>query len=318
MGSASRRPGGFVACVVALGLLLPASAFAQTVPTSETSSRAQAAQQFKDGSTAFDRGDFVHAAEAFELAYRLSPHVDALWNAARARQRAGDLPRAANLYAKYLREAPPDAMDRGVAVAQLARLVAGLGRIEVHGNGIEQLSVDEQPAEEHTIYVSPGAHLVRAVVSGSLVQQAPVLEAGGVVSLVFEAPAPPVAPEGRRLPPDRPAVAGPQPEASERKGLSPWVVAGGGALTGVSTVAAIVSGLSTLSALHTFEAHPTMANLATGQSLQARTNVLVGTSIGLGVMTAATAVWLVDWHGPSLQEARVGLGVGRVEVDWRF
>jgi hypothetical protein len=322
------RPLARIACAVALGLLLPAAASAQGVPTSETSARAQAAQQFKDGSSAFDRGDFVHAAEAFELAYRLRPHVDALWNAARARERANDPPRAATLYARYLREAPPDAPDRNVATARLASLSARLGCVEVHGNGIEQLSVDEKATDEHTIFVNPGAHLVRAVVAGRLVQQTPVVSPGKVFSVVFEPPAPAVPPEPQphvEPPSSTPtstststSTSTPTPTSSGRPALSPWVVAGGGVLTGVSAAAAIASGLSTLSALHAFEAHPTMSNLAAGQSLQARTNVLLGASIGLGLMTAATAIWFVDWHGSSQKEPRVGFGVGRVEADWRF
>lgn len=306
--------------VVALGLALSTSAQGQAVPTQETTARAQAAQQFKDGSTAFDRGDFVRAAEAFEAAYGLVPHVDALWNAARANQRANDLPHAANLYARYLREAPVDARDRNVAEAQLASLAAKLGCIEVHGNGIEQISVDEHPTADRIVYVTSGAHLVRAVVAGKLVQQTAVLSPGQVVSLVFEAPTPPVSgPEPPAAPHLRPLAVTPTGSLSaEHHRLSPWVVAGGGALTAVATAAAVASGVSTISALHTFDAHPTTANLATGQSLQARTNLFVGTSIGLGLMTAVTAVWLVDWHGASQKEARVGVGAGRVVVEGRF
>src|SRR5579862_584019 len=108
-----------VASFVGLGLLIPVLTFAQAVPTSQTSARAQAAEQFREGSRAFDGGDFAQAADAFEQAYRLAPHVDSLWNAARARQRAEDLARAATLYAKYLRDAPPDARDRDLAAVQL-------------------------------------------------------------------------------------------------------------------------------------------------------------------------------------------------------
>jgi hypothetical protein len=303
--------------VIAFSLQFPVLAFAQAVPTNETSARAHAAEQFKEGSRAFDRGDFAHAANAFERAYHLVPHVDSLWNAARARQRADELPRAATLYARYLREASADALDRNVATAQLASLAARLGCIEVHGSGIEQLAVDEHPSEERIIYVSPGAHVVRAIVAGALVQQTPELAAGEVVGLVFEAPAPPTSAETRPAPqPDRPTLEARPSPPSVRGGVSPWFVAGGGALTGIAVAATIASGLSTLSGLDEFNARPTASNLATGQSMQARTNVLLGVSIGLGVMTAATAIWLVDWRGAPRQGVR--LGVGRVEAEWRF
>jgi tetratricopeptide (TPR) repeat protein len=311
-----------VAAVIAFAVQRPGLAFAQAVPTSQTSARAQAAQGFKEGSKAFDLGDFAHAADAFEQAYRLAPHIDALWNAARARQRADELPRAATLYARYLREAPPDARDRNVATAELGSLASRLGRIEVHGSGIEQLAVDEHPSEERITYVSPGAHVVRAVVAGALMQQqTPELAAGDVVSLVFEAQAPaiPQPQDAHPAPqPDRPPLEARPPSPPERGGMSPWLVVGGGVLTGVAAAATIASGLSTLSALDAFNARPTASNLATGQSMQARTNVLLGVSIGLGVMTTATAVWLVDWRSTRRRDVRVGLGVTGVQAEWRF
>ncbi len=308
-----------VAFVVALGVLGPVLVFAPASAASETSVRAQAAEQFEEGKRAFDRGDFARAANAFEVAYRLAPHVDALWNAARAHQRAGELPYAATLYARYLREAPTEARDRDVATVQLASLAARLGCIEVHGSDIEQLAVDEHPSEERIIYVAPGAHVARAVVAGALVQHTLDLAAGDVVALVFEAPAPASDPE----PTSRPQPSRPAPEArplppSSRVGGSPWLVAGGGTLTGVAAAATIASGLATLSAHDAFNIHPTASNLERGQSLQARTNVLLGLSIGLGVMTTVTAIWLVDWHGGSRNDVRLGVGVGRVAGEWRF
>ena len=116
------------------------------------------------------------------------------------------LPRAATLYAKYLREAPPDARDRDLAAVQLARLAPRLGCIEVHGSVIEQLSVDERPSEDRFIYVSPGAHVVRAVVAGALMQQTPEVSAGDVVALVFEPPPPSTL---RRSRPARPGPGSP-------------------------------------------------------------------------------------------------------------
>jgi hypothetical protein len=307
-----------VAFVVTLSALRPAPAFAQAEPPSETSVRAQAAQQFREGSRAFDRGDFTHAADAFLLAYRLAPHVDSLWNAARARQRADELPSAATLYARYLREAPAGARDRGVAAAQLATLATGLGRVEVHGSGIEQLIVDEHPSEDRIVYVTPGAHVVRAVVAGALLQQTPELVAGGIVSLVFEAPPLSVSPEPHAALPDRPTPEARPPPMSARVRVSPWIVGGGGVLTGVAVAATIASGVATLSALDAFNASPTASNLAIGQSMQARTNVLLGISVGLGVMTTASAIWLVDWRSAPRNPVRLGVGLGRVQAEWGF
>jgi hypothetical protein len=309
-----------MAGVVVIGLLLPALAFAQAPPASEPSPRARAAQQFEEGATAFDRGDFVHAADAFERAYRLAPNTDSVWNAARARQLADELPRAATLYARFLREAPTDTRDRNVAAALLVSLAARFGRIEVHGEGIEQLVVDERPSEDRIVYVSPGAHVVRAVVAGAHLQQTTVLRPGDVMGLVFQAPAPVVSAEADRAQqPDRSRpgmLATSPPERSG--GVSPWFVAAGGVLTGIAVATTIGSGFSTLAARDAFNASPTASNLATGQSMQARTNVLLGVSIGLGLITTATAIWLVDWRRADHGGVRLGVGGTRVDAEWRF
>jgi hypothetical protein len=322
MPSASHVSPGPVAVAVALGTTLFILATGPPSAADEESARARAAQQFVEGLRAFDLGDFAHAADAFELAYRLVPSVDALWNAARALQRADALPGAATLYARYLREAPAEARDRNVAAALLAILAARLGCIEVHGSDIERLVVDEHPSEERVVYVTPGAHVVRAVVAGALVQQTPELAAGEVVALVFEAPAPAATPEPPPAPqPDRPtSQARTSSPSNGGGGGSPWLVAGGGVLTGVAVTATIVSGLATLSARDAFTDRPTAANLEAGQSLQSRTNVLLGISIGLGVMTTATAVWIVNWRGASRTDVRLRVGVAGAgaAAEWRF
>jgi hypothetical protein len=93
---------------------------------------------------------------------------------------------------------------------------------------------------------------------------------------------------------------------------------GGGVLTGLAVTATIVSGLSTLSALNTFTARPTASNLATGESMQTRTNVLLGISVGLGMATAATAIWLVDWRWGARSDVRVGAGISGVQAQGSF
>src|SRR5262249_30884250 len=93
------------------GLASPApAAHADDVRSPRTAeARREAARKFGDATRAFDAGDYRRAGEGFEAAYQLAPHEDPLWNGARAWHLAGDLARAANLYARYLREAPPNA-----------------------------------------------------------------------------------------------------------------------------------------------------------------------------------------------------------------
>src|SRR5579883_463843 len=114
-------------------LASPASASADTGASPPTVDDKKAASDaFKEGDRAFRAGDYRHAAEAYETAYRKAPHHAPLWNAARAWERAGEPARAANLYAKYLREAPPNAPDRNGATTALQKLATKLARLDIH------------------------------------------------------------------------------------------------------------------------------------------------------------------------------------------
>jgi tetratricopeptide (TPR) repeat protein len=281
--------------------------------------RAEAAENFDRGAKAFARGDFRRAAEAFEAAYRLGPRPDVLWNAAQAWQRAGEAARAATLYARYLREAPPAAPDRGAATAQLAALSPRLARVEVHGDNLEQLAVDDVPSQETIVYVSRGAHVVSAVVGGRPVRKTQAVEAGDVVSVVLETPAVveiiPAPPSS--LPAARVSLSPEPPPRPAHTGWSPWVFVGSASLAAAAVGLTIGSGIDTDASLKTFDAHGTPANLRTGQEKELRTNILLGTSVALGLLTAATALWLVDWHGGG-QRVSIGLGPARLGVRWSF
>lgn len=109
------------------GLLVTPPVWSQDKPPGAAAAPTQAdrdaaAREFARGEKAFKAGEFVLAASAFEEAYRLAPHHAPLWNAARAWHRAGQHARAANLYTKYLSEAPADAPDREGARTALAEL----------------------------------------------------------------------------------------------------------------------------------------------------------------------------------------------------
>jgi tetratricopeptide (TPR) repeat protein len=285
--------------------------------------RAEAAARFEEGKSAFDAGDFRRAAESFEAAYRLAPNADVLWNAARAWQRAGEAAHAATLYSRYLRDAPPAAADRGTATAQLAALSPKLARIEVHGDAIAELRLDDAASEDRVLYVSRGTHVVSATVGGKPVRRKAQVEAGDVVSVVFE-------PEGSEtgvsasLPNSARNVV-PPAEVGERTGRgtsshktwSPWVFVGGAAFTSVVLGFTIASGVDTDNALNAFDAKSTPSLLSSGQAKQLRTNILLGSSIALGAATAAVGIWLVDWHSGG-QRVQVGFEPPRGAVRWSF
>jgi hypothetical protein len=325
-----RRGGSKMQRTVRLALLSASAALpvalgnlAMAQPTvDEGPARAEAARRFADGLRAFDRGDYIGAAEGFDAAERLAPHIDTLWNAARAWARTDDQARAATLYARYLRESPVDAPDRGTAQRQLAALAPKLGRIEVHGSHVTHLTIDGRGSDETTVYVSPGAHVVSAVVDAQSSTQTVRLEAGQTVGVAFEPEAPPAAAAPDSALPVHTALAVPslsaaEPEARAAGGLSPWVVASGGLLTATALGFTVWSGLETLDTLHAFDAHPTQANLSEGQTRQTRTNVLIGTTAGLALLTGSAAVFLVHWGGKSRQVA-LAVGCTSASVRWAF
>jgi hypothetical protein len=252
----------------------------------------QAAQeQFAEGQRAFAAGDFRHAAEAFEEAYRKKPHYSPLWNAARSWQKAGESTRAANLYARYLREAPATARDRDQATASLAELAARLGRIVVQAQGGTDVRIDGKPVEGDGLYVPPGEHVVEGKFESAAARRVVTVDGGKVLSVTLEPP--------RAETPDKQAVVvTPPPPRSEEPGLRlPWtVVLVGGVLTAAGAGVTIWSGLDTNAKRRAFDGAPTQANLDDGKDRQLRTNIALAVTGGLAVLTGVAALF-VDWGG---------------------
>lgn len=280
---------GFVAALTAWVLV---GSTASAAPGDDDSKKAQ--DSFQRGTKEFSAGDYRAAAQDFEEAYRLKPHHSPLWNAARSWQRAGEAVRAANLYQKYLREAPTGTKDRDVATTELASLTTKLGRIVAHASGPIYLKVDEAAADTDGNFVPPGEHTVSGTYEGKPVRKAVTVEAGQTLSVTLEPPPPP--PVEKPLPPPPP----PKPEGFHL----PWVVvAVGGVLTLGAGGVMIWSGLDSRSKRDDFrrrfnegDASLTQGDLDEGTSTQTRTNILIGVTAGLGALTGISAL-LVDWGG---------------------
>jgi hypothetical protein len=250
---------------------------------------------------AFDVRDFTRAGEAFDACYQLAPHPDALWNGARAWHQAGELARAANRYARYLREAPNDAPDRPGALAAQKQLASKLARLEVHtAEGVTDVRVDDLPVDGPVVFVVPGVHALVGHTRGGDVEQRQTLTAGADVSVLISPPeeppvavttAPSPAPPGIMI-----AAPPPSPEAPRHFTLPRAVVFVEAGVTLAVAGVTLWSGLDTLSTLRTFNATPTQRTLDAGRTEEVRTNVLLGASIGLAAVTGITAIWLVDWH----------------------
>lgn len=306
--------------------------------------RKQAAKDFAEGDRAFKDGDYRHAAESYEHAYHRVPHYSALWNAARSWDHAGEPARAANLYSRYLREAPPRARDRNSAQRLLRALSNRLARLEIHATDVSDVHVDDAPTDAPSVYVTPGAHVVEGKTSdGTVVRQSSDVQAGDVVSVAL---VPPVAGASASSTPAAPVstatpatAAAPspahattddtqhdEPQQSSSRKWSPIFVYFGGALTLALGGITIWSGLDTLQQKDTFDKNPTQSNLDSGKSKELRTNVLIGATSAVAVVTGVTALFLIDWKGHGGKETKpdespsvqVGAGLGSLLVRGEF
>src|SRR5579883_2646243 len=184
----------FLGGVAATGVATPPPAWAQGGGGSgggaTIEDRKVAAKEFADGDRAFKNGDYKAAAEAYERAYRALPHYSALWNAARAWYRANDQARAANLYSRYLDEAPANARDRNNAIKALKDLSDKLAHLQIHATDVQDVKVDGAPVTGTDYYVTPGAHVVEGhTADGKPVRQSQNVEAGATVSVALMPPA---------------------------------------------------------------------------------------------------------------------------------
>ncbi len=268
----------------------------------------RAAKAFREGQKAYAAGDYRRAAQSFEEAFVAKPHHDAMWNAARSWQKAGEPTRAANDYAHYLDIAPAKAMDRDSATTALGELTTRLGRVEVQKAGATNVRFDGAAIESMIVYVAPGEHVAEADSSGGPVRKVFSVDAGGSVSVTLTPPPKPDPVIKNDDPPPKPE---PPP-----KPLKPWVVYVGGGLTLAAAGIATWQGLDTVSKKDEFQTAPTQGKLDDARSAELRTNIAVGGAVGFALITGALAVFLVDWGGT--QKASVGVGPGSLSVRGTF
>jgi hypothetical protein len=294
-----------------LALVVVAASLAATRPAA-ADNLSEAKANFAEGQKAFRAGDFRHAAEAFEAAYKAAPHPDPLWNAARAWHRADEKAKAANLYAKYLKIAPPNSRDRNSATDAMKELSAQLARLEIHAVDLTDIRIDGQPVgDDLTVFVTPGAHVIEAKAGTRVVRKEQAATAGSVISIALVAPPP----EDKTAPPPPPVT--PVETPPESHGLSPIFVIVGGVATAAGAGLTIYSGVDTMNAKNSYEAKPTLSGLQSGQSKQTRTNVFLGATIGLAALTGATAIFFTDW-GRKSADVQVGVGPGNFTLRQDF
>jgi hypothetical protein len=310
----------------ALSLFAAENAHAQerVAPTPEQIQAA--AEAFDRGRDAYKDGRFAEAAEQFERADSNAPSATALELAIKARDKAGDLDRAATLallaVELYASDVQSEESGLGkVAPALLERARQELYELDVQCSEPCQLVdgkklVHGEPVLQRAIFLAPGQHDLIAGFGGGRTQSKSVTATSGASGeLTFEAP-PVVAAAAEPEP-----VAEPNPEdaaPAETEGTGGWsptVFFVGVGLTVASGGVTVWSGIDTKNnpgperVKNECAAGDTECSLyKEGRSKQARTNVLIGVTSGLALATGLMGAFAIDWgHGgsPNDTSARV-------------
>jgi hypothetical protein len=150
------------------------------------------------------------------------------------------------------------------------------------------------------------------------VRASPTVDAGQTVSVALVPPS-----AGEPMTTTTPTVTPPPPPPPKKErqeetgGWSPTVVVVGGILTAIGAGLTVASGLDTLSQRSQFDKDPSQTNLDSGRSKQVRTNIMLGATATIAVLTGACAIWLVDWHSKD-RSVQAGAGLGEIRVRGTF
>ncbi|MEZ4448558.1 MAG: hypothetical protein R3B09_03685 [Nannocystaceae bacterium] len=302
-------------------------------PEDPEARRREAYAAFQRARDLYQSGDFEEAAETFLLSYGTVPSLEALVAAALAFERAGRPIAAAATYREYLEFEDDDALRRQEALAAYQALRAKIGEIQLRvGNpaAIERLYLNDEPLTlaDFPRLVMPG--LVALKIVGASVEREIDAEVrpGGTtlinlpdLALIAKPPPrtdvrPPVVVE---TPPPSPPSPGPR--------IALW--SGVGVTVAAVATAATLGGL-TLRARDAYTAKlcppPESGGCQDGAlypqaeedrffRLRTATNVMIGVSAGLAVITTALGVVVVRQRARAKARTKVkvrGSGVGLI------
>lgn len=299
--------------VVALLLATVTAARAQEAAPGPTPAQVRvAAEAFDKGREAYQAEEYVEAAEQFEKADDSAPSAAAIELAARSRDKAGELDRAATLASLGVKRYPEEQSLLKLAgdLAKRARLSfyeltatcdtpceLTIGGRLVHG----------RPDTQRVLFVAPGSLTVRAGWSDDRNDSRQVqAEAGGSGEVSFTAPPPPEAEAAVKEPPPPPPAPPPAapPDEAEQKsaGWSPTVFYVSAGVTAVLAGVTVWSGIDTLNNPGKERVRQECASedcelYRDGLSRQHRTNALIGVTLAAGAATALIGVLATDFHG---------------------
>lgn len=322
------------ACLVAV-LGVVNSAWAQDAEPTAEQIRA-AAEAFDDGKAAFRDGIYTEAAEHFEKADQSAPSPAALELALRARERAGQLDRAATLAALALTRHGDNPQLAQLAQGVLQKANSELHKVQVTCDVPCTLVVDTKvvhgrAASERQVYLYPGEYVLRAgFEGGGSASEKVSASAGGTSAVEFTEPPPEPEPTAGGTTPSDPgadAQFDTGGQAPSKGGWSPAVFWTGVGLTALAGGVTVWSGLDTVNNPGEDRVREECAGQGEdcslyqdGRSKQTRTNVLIGVTAGVGLATILIGAFATDWSGGQAEKASdAGTSgrwrVGRIRVE---
>ena len=298
---------------------------------------AQTAQERQAAAEAFDRGttsylaeDYATAARWFEMANNLAPAAPALLQAIRAHQRAGNELRAGTLALRLVERFP----DAGPAVEESQRIVDGMRSsyffVEVLCDSECAVELDGTLQAHPAFFLEPGrTYRVGASFASGNATEEITGAAGEQRTVRLTAPeggavqGPSEDPGSTRMTGDSAWTRREDPERREEEESSGGVHPAGFLTSLALTLGAggvlVWSGMDTLSARDEYEevaARERMAGettfpeasqlLADGRDKERRTNILIGATAGLAVVTVVMAI-VTDWGGSDDDESRANV-----------
>jgi hypothetical protein len=284
--------------------------------------RAEAAEAYDRGTTAYLSERYELAAHWFERAYRLVPTSTALVQAVRAHHMAGNSIRAANLALQLQDEYPGDARSEQVTAAVVGAVTPENVRVEAQCEKKCTLEIDGALVQHSAFFVTPGVeHSLKAAFDNGETSAFVQGAAGTTRKVTLAAPAPPPPP--------------PLPRWAFFSSLGATVALG--AVTAWSGIDAN-KGVDAYESAARAASSPGINNgssptpeeqaqalLEEGQQKERRTNILIGVTAGMAVTTAVLGVF-TNWKGesrePTARRIEPSIGVstkgGALTIKGRF
>lgn len=306
-----------------LGLVLATVAHAKSPPPSPERLKA-AAEEYDAGRRAYIDGRWAEAAEHFENAYHDAPAPAALRGAIRAHRKARQFDRAATLAALGRNVYSDDEGIQKLSTEILDTLGPHLFHLRVECKPACSIAVDRRVVsfsdeDEIEVFVKAGEHeLVASFGDDRVVERTFTAKKGGDRTFTLKAP-----PPKKSAPPEGgPGVGQPPPDKAQKtKPLSPWVFGVAAGLTAVAGGITIWSGIDTLNNPGTDAVRRDCAGqdescptYQAGLDAERRTNLLIGTTAGLGVVSAAIGLFFTDWGGSKRPPTSEQAGAWRLEL----